>query len=220
MTTTGALRDGAWRRRRLDDAVLYLCCGADAGRGDLAGFLDVVLGAGVDIVQLRDKTADTERLLAAGAVFRAAAERHGALFVVNDDPDLAVRLDADGVHVGQEDPAPAMARTVVGPERLIGRSTHSVTEIDRALDEDCDYLGVGPVHPTPTKPGRPGIGLEPLRYAAAVVDRPWFVTGGMSPATAPEVLATGARRLVAVRAITEADDPAAVVADLVALLRG
>lgn len=220
MSGASAPRDGAWRRRRLDDALLYLCCGRDAGRGDLAGFLDAVLGAGVDIVQLRDKTADREQLLAAGAVFRAAAARHGALFVVNDDPALAVHLDADGVHVGQDDPTPAAARASVGHERLIGRSTHAREEIDRAVGEDCDYVAVGPVHATPTKQGRPPIGLGPLRHAAAVVDRPWFVTGGMSTRTAPEVLATGARRLVVVRAITEADDPAAAVAGLVALLRG
>lgn len=211
-------RDGTWRRRRLADAVLYLC--VDRRAEDLPAFLDAVLQAGVDIVQLRDKAASPDEIRRAAPVFRAAAERHGALFVLNDDPDLAVAVDADGVHVGQEDADPATARAVVGPDRLVGWSTHSVEEIDAALQTDCDYFGVGPVEPTPTKQGRPGIGLDPLRHAAAVAgDRPWFVTGGMAPDTAPAVLATGARRLVVVRALTQAKDPAAVTAALVALLR-
>lgn len=214
------MRDGAWRRARLSDSYLYLCSDRRADAGDLEPFLDGVLGAGVDIVQLRDKDASLDQLQAAAAVFRACAQRHGALFVLNDDPGLAVETGADGVHVGQDDPHPDAARASVGPSALIGRSTHGVTEIDRALTEDCDYLAVGPVHATPTKQGRPPIGVQPLRHAAAVAgDRPWFVTGGMGVGTAPAVLAAGARRLVVVRAITEAADPPAAAARLVRLLR-
>lgn len=213
-------RDGAWRRRRLDDARLYLCVDRRAEQGDLEGLLDGVLAAGVDMVQLRDKAAARHELRAAAAVFRDAADRHGALFVLNDDPALAADVHADGVHVGQEDAPPAEARMVVGADRLVGRSTHCVDQIDRALVEDCDYFSVGPVHATPTKEGRPPIGLGPLRHAAAVAgDRPWFVTGGMAPDTAGAVLATGARRLVAVRAITEAPDPATAAAALAEVLR-
>jgi thiamine-phosphate pyrophosphorylase len=180
-----------------------------------------VLGAGVDIVQLRDKDGDAQALLAASAVFRAAAERHGALFVVNDDPGLAVAAGADGVHVGQGDAHPSTARHVVGPEAIVGRSTHAVEEVDAALGEDCDYFAVGPVHATPTKEGRAPIGLDPLRHAAAVAgERPWFVTGAMSAATAPDVLATGARRLVVVRALTEAADPVEAVRALRGALDG
>lgn len=212
-------RDGEWRRRRLAAAVLYLCVDRRAAQGDLSRLLDAALGAGVDIVQLRDKTASPAELAAAGAVFRDAAARHGALFVVNDDPALAVAVGADGVHVGQDDASPTAARTVVGRDRLVGRSTHTVAEIDRALGEDCDYFAVGPVHATPTKQGRSPVGLAPLRHAAAVSgDRPWFVTGGMAPDTAPAVLAAGARRLVVVRAITEAPDPAAATGALAAVL--
>ena len=207
------------RRARLRDSVLYLCVDRRAAAGDLAEFLDSVLGAGVDIVQLRDKTASDDEQRAASAVFRAAADRHGALFVLNDDPALAVDVGADGVHVGQDDMRPAAARAIVGPDRIVGWSTHAVTEIDDALTTDCDYFAIGPVHATPTKQGRPAIGLDPLRHAAAVADRPWFVTGAMSPATAPDVLAAGARRLVVVRALTEAADPAGATAELVALLR-
>jgi thiamine-phosphate pyrophosphorylase len=210
----------SWRQERLADAWLYLCMDRRADREDLDGFLDTVLGAGVDLLQLRDKTATRDQLAAASAVFRAAADRHGALFILNDDARLAAEVGADGVHVGQDDLHPSDARALVGPEAIVGRSTHSVAEVDRALDEDCDYFAVGPVHATPTKQGRPGIGLDPLRHAAALAsERPWFVTGAMSLATAPAVLATGARRLVVVRAITEAPDPARAVTELATLLR-
>jgi thiamine-phosphate pyrophosphorylase len=216
-----ATRDGGWRRERLARSRLYLCTDRRAERGDLEPFLDAVLGAGVDIVQLRDKTGGPEELLAAAGVFRAAALRHRALFVVNDDPELAVAVDADGVHVGQDDLSPEAARAIVGRDRLVGRSTHAEAEVDAALDEDCDYFAVGPVHATPTKEGRPPIGLGPLRHAAAVAGgRPWFVTGGMAPDTAPAVLATGARRLVVVRALTGAADPAAATRALRAVLDG
>lgn len=213
------VRDGQWRRRRLDDAVLYVCEDRRAGQSDLAAWLDAVFAGGADLVQLRDKTAGPEELRAAASTFREAAERHGALFVLNDAPALAAEVGADGVHVGQEDASPAEARQLVGPERLVGRSTHTTGQIDRALREDADYFSVGPVHPTPTKQGRPGIGLGPLGHAAAVADRPWFVTGGMSPATAPEVLAVGARRLVVVRHVTQAAEPGAATREMATLLR-
>ena len=150
-----------WRQERLADAWLYLCMDRRADQGDLDGFLDAVLGAGVDLVQLRDKAATRHELAAASAMFRAAADRHGALFILNDDARLAAEVGADGVHVGQDDLHPSDARALVGSDAIVGRSTHSVAEVDRALDEDCDYFAVGPVHATPTKHGRPAIGLEP-----------------------------------------------------------
>jgi thiamine-phosphate pyrophosphorylase len=212
-------RDGTWRRARLRSASLYLCVDRRARQGDLATLLDAVLAAGVDIIQLRDKTGTEDELGGAAAAFRAAALRHDALFVLNDNPRLAAEVDADGVHVGQDDADPSAARAVVGEERLVGRSTHAVDEIDRAVGEDCDYFAVGPVHATPTKLGRPAIGLDPLRHATTVAgERPWFVTGGMAVSTAPEVLGTGARRLVVVRALTEAADPAAATRALCQVL--
>lgn len=215
----GGDQTGTWRRARLARARLYLCVDRRAEQGDLEGFLDAVVSAGVDLIQLRDKSAAPAQLRAAAEVFRTVARRHGALFIVNDDPALAGEVGADGVHVGQDDPPPAQARVAVGSDQLVGRSTHTRAQIDQALGEDCDYFAVGPVHATPTKEGRPGIGLEPLRYAADVAgDRPWFVTGAMSAATAPEALATGARRLVVVRAITQAEDPAAATRALASLL--
>jgi len=212
-------RDGQWRRRRLADARLYLCCDRTAGGGDLAGFLDAVLPAGVDIVQLRDKHALEDDLFEAGPIFRAAALRHGALFVLNDEPLFAADLDADGVHLGQDDAPVREGRRAVGADRLVGLSTHAVEEIDAALDSDCDYFAVGPVWATPTKEGRPGIGLDPVRHAAAVADRPWFVTGDMRVETIPEVRAAGGGRFVVVRAITGADDPADAVRAIRAAVR-
>ncbi len=205
-----AVRDGAWRRARLVDARLYLCTDRRDGAAGLAAFLDAVLGAGVDLVQLRDKHADRDTVVRTSAVFREAAHRHGALFVLNDDPALAAEVGADGVHVGQDDASVAEAREAVGPDAIVGLSTHSEGELDAGLATAADYLAVGPVHATPTKAGRPAIGLDPVRHAAATAgDRPWFVTGAMSFETAPEVLAAGARRLVVVRALTEAADAAA-----------
>jgi thiamine-phosphate pyrophosphorylase len=207
------------RRARLADSVLYLCVDRRAAAGDLEPFLDAVLGAGVDIVQLRDKMATPEQIRDAAKIFRAAADRHDVLFILNDDPHLAVLVDADGVHVGQDDMRPEDARLLVGPDRIVGWSTHAVAEIDDALQTGCDYFAIGPVHATPTKQGRPAIGLEPVRHAAARADRPWFVTGAMSVDTADDVIAAGAQGLVVVRAITEANDPAGATAALVRRLR-
>lgn len=214
MVAASRSRDGAWRRGRLADARLYLCTDRRAERGDLAEFLDAALAGGVDIVQLRDKDASPSQLLAAAAVFHDAADRHGALFVANDDPELAVAADADGLHVGQEDPPPHAARQTVGRQRLIGRSTHGRDQVDRALVEDCDTFTVGPVSPTPTKQGRPGIGLDAVGHAAAVADRPWFVSGGVTTETVPAILTAGGGRIVVVRALTEVGDPYAAAAAL------
>ncbi len=199
--------DGHVRRARLALASLYLCVGA---RDDLGEFLDAVLGAGVDVVQLRDKQATATELLEAGAIMRDRCRAHEALFVVNDRADIAVALDADGVHVGQDDLPPDLARAIVGREMLIGRSTHVLHEVDDAIaDPDVDYLGVGPVHATPTKPGRPGTGLGLVGYVARATRAPFFVTGGMDARTIPETRAAGARGFVVVRAIADAPDPVA-----------
>lgn len=202
------------RQQRLATSHLYLCMPL---RTDLEEFLDQVLAAGVDIVQLRDKTADDDALRAGSAIFRDRAAHHGALFILNDRPDLAREVGADGVHVGQDDLDAVRTRALVGGDLLIGRSTHAVVEVDAVQAEDCDYFAVGPVSSTPTKPGRVGIGLEPIRHAAATARRPWFVTGGMAPDTAGPVLDAGAPGLVVVRALTEAEDPVSVTRRLAEL---
>jgi thiamine-phosphate pyrophosphorylase len=144
-------------------------------------------------------------------VFRSVADEFDALFILNDRPDLVEACDADGVHVGQTDATPAVARHVVGPDRIVGRSTHQPNQANRARwDADVDYMAVGPVHATPTKPGRPAAGLDYVAWAAENVrERPWFAIGGLNSGNVGEVVARGARRIVVVRAVTEAADPEA-----------
>ena len=206
------LSRGEARRERLARARLYVVTGAREAQGDLTAFLDAVLEAGADIVQLREKAAEAGDLLRWSREFRVAADLHGALFVLNDRPDVAVAAGADGVHVGQNDLSPAWARRVAGPELIIGLSTHSAAEFDAGAPE-ADYLCVGPVHATPTKPGRPATGLEIVTHAASrerdgAESRPWFAIGGIDAATLRDVVDAGASRIVVVRAVS-GSDPAA-----------
>jgi thiamine-phosphate pyrophosphorylase len=198
-------------RERLGAARLYLCtaaCDATLLRGALRG--------GVDVIQLRDRALDDDGIRRVAETFRRAADEAGALFVLNDRPDLAVEVGADGVHVGQDDAAPREARSVVGPGAIIGRSTHEPRQGAAALeDPDVDHLSVGPVFATPTKPGRRAAGLGYVRWAAAHAGaKPWFAIGGIDDATLPGVVAAGATRVVVVRAITEAADPEAAATRL------
>jgi thiamine-phosphate pyrophosphorylase len=202
---------GQQRRDQLQRARLYLCT---PDRPDLAEFVAAVCEAGVDIVQLRDKELPDRTLLERAAVARDAAHAAGALFVLNDRPDLAVACEADGVHVGQDDVPAAVARRTVGPDALLGLSTHAPDELAASTGEPVDYISAGPVEPTPTKPGRPGTGLDYIRLAAERSPHPFFVTGGVSPATLPAIAGAGATRFVVVRALTEAADPATVAKEL------
>jgi len=190
----------------LAGARLYLCT---ADRPDLASFLVACITGGVDVVQLRDKHLHARPLLARARVAAAVCAGHGVPFVLNDRPDLALECGADGVHVGQDDAPATLARRLLGPEALVGLSTHAPPELDASAPEPADYVSVGPVSATPTKPGRPGTGLGYLRYAARTATRPWFVTGGVTPDTLPAMLDAGARRFVVVRWLTEASDPQA-----------
>jgi thiamine-phosphate pyrophosphorylase len=193
------------RRTRLQNARLYLVCDA---RPD--AFLDSALRGGVDIVQLRVKDpADDELLLKDARRFAQACARHRALFILNDRPDLVAAAGADGVHVGQDDMPVAETRALVGPERLIGLSTHSPDQIEAAGATDADYIGVGPVHTTPTKPGRPAVGSELVAHAAEHARTPFFAIGGIDLSTVEAVRAAGARRIAVVRALTDSDDPEA-----------
>jgi thiamine-phosphate pyrophosphorylase len=205
---------GSERRDRLGRARLYVVTDAREERKDLPSFLEQILEAGVDVVQLRDKHAEAGDLLRWGEVFRDAAGRHDALFIVNDRPDVAAALDADGVHLGQNDLPPAFARDLLGPDAIIGLSTHSPDQFDGA-EPEADYLCAGPVWETPTKPGRPAAGLDLVRHAASSAERrPWFAIGGINAGNLPEVLAAGARRIVVVRAVTATPDPGRAAREL------
>ncbi len=199
------------RQARLADARLYLCTDGRRSAGDLASFLDAVLGAGVDIVQLREKGLEAGEELALLAVFADACRRHGRLLAVNDRADVALAADADVLHLGQDDLPVPVARRILGPDVLIGRSSHSPVQSDAAAAEPgVDYFCAGPVWTTPTKPGRPATGPGLLTHVAqAGPARPWFAIGGISLDRLDDVLAAGATRVVVVRAITEAGDPAA-----------
>jgi thiamine-phosphate pyrophosphorylase len=206
------------RRERLALARLYVVTDARTRTGDLPSFLDAALGTDADLIQLREKDADAGDLLRWGERFREAARRHGALFVVNDRPDVALDLGADGVHVGQDDLPPSLARGMVGPDAIVGLSCHTPAQLD-ARPPDVDYVTAGPVHATPTKPGRAATGLGLVRHAAGEVrDRPWFAIGGLDARTLPEAVEAGAQRIVVVRAVTEAPDPSEAVRSLLAAL--
>ena len=202
-------------RDRLAQARLYLCVDARERQGDLPEFLDAVLGAGVDVGQLRQKGLEAAQELAFLDVFREQATKHGALFAVNDRADLAYAAGADILHLGQDDLPVPVARRIIGPDPIIGRSSHAEPEAAAAADEPgVDYFCTGPVWPTPTKPGRPAPGLPLVRYAAALATtRPWYAIGGIDLGRLDEVLAAGARRVVVVRALTDAPDPAAAAAE-------
>ena len=206
----------------IDEALLYLCTDSRSRTGDLEQFLDAVLAAGVDIVQLREKGLEAREELRLLEVFAAAAQRHGKLFAVNDRADVARAARAPVLHLGQDDLPVDVAREIVGPHVVIGRSTHSPAQADAArTEEGVGYYCAGPTWVTPTKPGRPAAGLELLRHVAAHEDaRPWFAIGGIeTPERLDEVIAAGARRVVVVRAITEAEDPGAAAAAFARRLR-
>jgi thiamine-phosphate pyrophosphorylase len=198
----------------LEAARLYLVCPAvDPAR------LRAALDGGVDVVQLRMKDAEDTAVLREAAWMREACAAAGVPFLVNDRPDLAARAEADGVHVGQDDLPVADARRALGAG-IVGLSTHAPAQLAAAVGAAPDYVAVGPVHATPTKPGRPAAGLDYVRHAAAAAPAglPWFAIGGIDPSTVGAVLEAGARRVVVVRAITEAADPAAAAAALRAAL--
>jgi thiamine-phosphate pyrophosphorylase len=206
----------------LSAALLYLCTDSRRRTGYLEPFLDTVLANGVDVVQLREKGLEAREEIALLEIVAAAAERHGRLFAVNDRADVAVAVGAPILHLGQDDLPPLVARRIVGDGVVLGRSTHDAAQADTARDDaELGYSCAGPVWTTPTKPGRPAAGLELLDHVrAGQNDRPWFAIGGIeSVGRLDEVIAHGGRRVVVVRAITEAEDPGAAAADFAARLR-
>ncbi|HEX3975124.1 MAG TPA: thiamine phosphate synthase [Solirubrobacteraceae bacterium] len=190
-------------RDALRAARLYLVCGEQTD-----AFLERALRGGVDIVQLRLKDAGDETIVATARRYGAVCHAHDVPLILNDRPDLVTAAGADGVHVGQDDTAVAQARALIGPDRILGLSTHSPAQVDGAAAEpELDYIGVGPVHATPTKPGRPAVGLDLVRYAAAHAATPFFAIGGIDADNVAAVRAAGATRIAVVRAITDARDP-------------
>ncbi len=194
---------------------MYLCT---PDRTDLAEFLTACISGGVDVVQLREKLLDARPLLDRASLAADVCGQFGVPFILNDRPDLALASAASGVHVGQDDTPAGVARQILGPEAIVGLSTHAPSEWDAATvarSEDpagVDYLSAGPVNPTPTKPGRPGTGLAYLEYVASTKAGgaggiPWFVTGGVTPESVPSMASAGARRFVVVRYLTESSNP-------------
>ena len=220
------LRAGAAtdRRERLRRCRLYLVTSPSP---QLEAVVEAALQGGVRLVQYRAKEgsldsqgqpiSDGQRLLQARAL-RELCHRYGALFLVNDRIDIAAAVQADGVHLGQGDLPPALARQLLGPEALIGRSTHAIAQLRQAVADGCDYVGVGPVNATPTKPGREPVGLDYVRQAAAEAPIPFFAIGGIEAANLAAVQAAGGQRVAVVRAITEAADPAQASRELLRLL--
>lgn len=207
---------GPLRRERLRTARLYFVCEALPRGEDPEPLLRAALSGGADIVQLREKRLSRERIERSAQVFRRLCDTHSALFVVNDDPYLARSCDADGVHLGQDDMSVGEAREILGPDMIIGLSTHSREQL--AAAEGVDYVSVGPIWETPTKEGRPGVGLGLVEHASREAPHPFFAIGGIDPSNAAQVVAAGARRLGVVRAIRDAEDPAAAAEALRAAL--
>jgi len=205
------------RHQHLQRSRLYL---VTSPTDTLFTTVNAALQAGLTLVQYRDKTADDAIRLSNAQKLCQLCRQYGALFIVNDRVDLAVAVDADGVHLGQDDLPIAVARRLVGSQRLIGRSTHKVDDLHRAIQEGADYIGVGPVYETPTKEGRPAAGFDYVRYAAEHATIPWFAIGGIDTHNLPDVLSAGAERVAIVRAIMKADNPAEVTQQMIAQLEG
>lgn len=205
---------GPLRRERLRTARLYFACEALPGGSDPEPLLHAALNGGTDIVQLREKQLDRQRIERSAQIFRRLCDIYSTLFIVNDDPYLAQSCDADGVHLGQDDMAPEEAREILGPEAIIGLSTHSMEQIAASERRPVDYISVGPIWETPTKEGRPGVGLELIAHAAESAPHPFFAIGGIDPSNAGAVVEAGARRLCVVRAIRDADEPSAAAESL------
>ena len=194
---------------------LYLCT---PDRPDLAAFVADCIRGGVDVIQLRDKSLDARCLISRARVARQVCNDAGVPFILNDRPDLALESEADGVHLGQDDAPVALARRMLGPTAIIGLSTHAPSEVATARQEQVDYLSAGPVVPTPTKPGRPGTGIDYIRFAVQGNELPVFVTGGVTPESIHELALAGARHFVVVRYLTESQDPRTAASQLISAI--
>jgi thiamine-phosphate diphosphorylase len=205
---------GELRRQRLQWARLYFVCDALPHGRDPEALLNVTMAAGAGMIELRDRDQPRAVIERSGRTYRRLANTYSALFIVNDDPYLAMELSADGVHVGQDDMDPAEARRIMGPDAIIGLSTHSREQIEAAASRPVDYISVGPIWETPTKEGRPATGLELISTAAEIAKIPWFAIGGIDHGNVDQVVQAGAERICVVRAILDASDPRAATAAL------
>jgi thiamine-phosphate pyrophosphorylase len=205
---------GKLRRQRLRWARLYFVCEALPHGEDPEPLLNATMAPGAGMIELRDREQPRAVIERSGRTFRRLANTYSALFIVNDDPYLAMELSADGVHVGQEDIDPAEARRIMGPDAIVGLSTHSREQIEAAASEPVDYISVGPIWETPSKEGRPATGLELIRTAAEVARIPWFAIGGIDPSNVAQVTAAGAERVCVIRAVRDAADPRAAATAL------
>lgn len=188
----------------LENRYLYLCTPI---RPDFEQFLSNCIKGGVDIVQLRDKTADAKQIIKYSHKAIEICNEFGVPFILNDRPDIALEVKADGVHLGQDDVPVSLARKILGPEAIIGLSTHSEKELRASLYQQTDYISVGPLEPTPTKPGRAGTGVEYLKQASQISKVPFFVTGAVQPKKIRNLVSLGAKGFVVVRWITESENP-------------
>lgn len=201
------------RRARFAAVRLYLVAPLTSGGRELIDVAEQAIAGGVDAIQLRDKTAGDDELVAGLRALRPLCSATGTLLILNDRPDLAVAGDADGVHVGQDDLAVPAARAIVGEDRLIGLSTHSPEQVDAAIAAGADHIGVGPVNATPTKQGVAAVGTDLVRYAATC-PLPFVAIGGIDRSNVAAPLDAGASRVAVVRAIVDAVDPRAAAAAL------
>lgn len=205
---------GELRRQRLRWARLYFVCEALPRGRDPEALLNVTMAAGAGMIELRERGQPRSVIERSGRTFRRLANTYSALFIVNDDPHLALELAADGVHLGQDDIDSAAARRIMGPDEIIGLSTHSREQIEAAASQPVDYISVGPIWETPTKEGRPATGLELIETAAEIAPLPWFAIGGIDPGNVDQVIAAGAERICVVRSIRDAPDPRAATTAL------
>jgi thiamine-phosphate pyrophosphorylase len=204
------------RRQQLQDARLYL---VSSPCEELYSIVEAALKGGLQLVQYRDKNTDDKIRIANAQKLRQLCRDYGALFIINDRVDLALAVDADGVHLGQQDLPIAVAREILGSQSLIGRSTTNPQEMESAISEGADYIGVGPVYETPTKAGKAAAGLEYIRYAVQHATVTWFAIGGIDLANVSNVLDAGAERVAVVRAIMQAEDPTLVTQQFLSRLR-
>jgi thiamine-phosphate pyrophosphorylase len=207
---------GGQRLQRLRQSLVYL---VTSPQENLVATVEAALKGGITLVQYRDKNTEDDVRFQRAQQLREICHRYQALFLVNDRVDLALAVGADGVHLGQTDMPIAVARRLLGPQAIIGRSTTNPEEMRRALEEGADYIGVGPVYSTPTKPGKAAAGLDYVRYAATHSPVPWFAIGGIDADNLSEVLQAGAQQVAIVRAVMEAENPTQSAQAIVAQLR-